>query len=147
MSELDPESCKDVPEKGKAKALIAAYAKAAENNDLEHYKDMLREHSRAMEEEAEKQEAAEAAKSAKKPKAEKKKRKSDAKAKVDDDEDIDMEDADGSEDVKKSSKKRKKALDSDDEGTEKVCFSQLSQEISLTLLTSLRRLQRPPSSS
>ena len=121
LSDLDPESCKDAPEKGKTKALIAAYVKAAENNDLDHYKDMLREHSQAMEEEVLKQEAA---KSAKKPKAEKKKRKSDAKGKAEDDDDVDMEEADGSEEVKKSSKKRKKAVDSDDEGAEKVRLSQ-----------------------
>lgn len=118
--------------------------KAAENNDLDHYKDMLREHSQAMEDEVLKQEAA---KSAKKPKAEKKKRKSDAKGKAEDEEDVDMEDVDESEDVKKSSKKRKKAADSDDEGAEKVRHSQQSHGFLLTMLISLRRLRRPPSSS
>jgi hypothetical protein len=118
LSPLDPEACKTVSEKGKSKSLLAAYATAAENNDLDYYKDILIQHAQAMEEEAEKQ----AARQEKKHKADKKKRKSDAKGKAADDEDVEMEDAEDAAEVKKSSKKRKKAADSDDEATEKVRF-------------------------
>jgi hypothetical protein len=95
--------------------LLNAYAKAAENNGLDHYKDMLMEHAAAMDEEH----AKVVARNVKKPKAEKKKRKSDANDKADD-EDVEMEDVDEEAEVKKSSKKRKKAADSDDEDAEKV---------------------------
>jgi hypothetical protein len=99
----------EVPEKGKSKSLIAAHKVAAENHNLEYFKEMLLAHTEAIaaEEQAQKERdaAKEAAKAAKKDK--KVKRKSEAA-----DEDVDMEDVD---DDSKKSKKRKKAVESDDE--------------------------------
>ncbi|ETN42900.1 uncharacterized protein HMPREF1541_02058 [Cyphellophora europaea CBS 101466] len=122
LADLDPEQCKNASEKGKTKALVAAYAVAAENHDLDHFKNMLAEHAKAMEEDEirkhEEQQAKLEAKS--KAKADKKKRKSEPKPKAaDDDEDLEMADVDDSAEVKKSSKKRKKVADSDDEAVEK----------------------------
>lgn len=119
LTPLNPEECKDVTEKGKSKALIAAYQVAAENHDLQHFKEILAEHENALQAEAEKREQREAEKAAK---AERKKRKSDAAAVVAAaaDEDVDMEGADEVTERKKSSKKRKKEPESDDEEPEKV---------------------------
>jgi hypothetical protein len=114
LSPLNPEDCKDVPEKGKAKALSAAYKVAAENHDLEHFKTVLDEHAAALQADIEAKEARDAEKAAK---SDKKKRKSEAKIET---EDVEMEDADAEPAPKKSSKKRKKEADSDDEESEKV---------------------------
>jgi hypothetical protein len=123
LTDLDPEECKNVNEKGKSKQLIAAYQVAAEGHDLAYFKNMLTEHALAMEAD----EASKAEKAAEKAeKAAKKKRKSEAKVQ---DEDVDMEDVDDTAETKKSSKKRKKAADSDDEETEKVRLTPLVRTI------------------
>lgn len=110
LTPLDPESCKDVSEKGKSKQLVEAYKVAAEGHNLAHFKEMLLAHEAAMREDEEKKAEREAAKAEKK----KNKRKSDVKG----DEDVEMEDAEDA--VKKSSKKRKKEADSEDEEGEKT---------------------------
>lgn len=117
LTPLDPEACKDFPEKGKSKSLIAAYEIAAEQHDLAYFKEMLADHQRAMQEDAE----VRAEREAKKQK--KNKRKSNDAA--EDGEDVDMEEAGDVEeeegpDSKPKSKKRKKGLESEGE-TEKVC--------------------------
>ena len=101
-------------EKGKTKALLQAYKVASEKHNLQHFKDMLRDHQKAMQEDLERREARDAAKAAKEDK--KKKRKST------DNEDVEMEDAedDGVTPKSKGSKKRKTA-DSDIE-SEKVSW-------------------------
>ena len=121
LTKLDPEECKDVSEKGKTKSLIQAYHVAAEGHDLEHFKTMLLDHQKAMQEDQERREAREAAKAGKADRAEKKRRKSEA---AEEDEDVDMEDAEeeGKPQHKKSSKKRKKETETDGE-EEKVCSS------------------------
>lgn len=101
-------------EKGKGKALIAAYEVAAEGQDLQYFKELLTEHANAMAAEEQYREELAAEKAAK---AERKKRKSEAKIETDD---VDMEDADDAEEVKKSTKKRKKVAESEDEEPEKV---------------------------
>ncbi|KAI9720383.1 MAG: hypothetical protein M1812_002889 [Candelaria pacifica] len=113
LQTLDPEACKTTTEKGKSKDLYAAYQVAAEQHDLQYFKDMLADHQAAMLEDPE----------AKATKSKKGKRKS--KDAVEDAEDVDMEDADDGADVDddeaeakpKGSKKRKKATDSDGEST------------------------------
>jgi hypothetical protein len=117
---LDPESCKDVSEKGKNKHLIAAYKVAAENHDLQYFKGLLADHQRAVQQEIEEQEALAAAKAAEKAeKAEKKKKRKSVDV-AEEAEDVEMDDADEDDKKKpKSAKKRKKEADSDAE-TEKV---------------------------
>ncbi len=95
-------------EKGKSKTLLAAYAKAAENNDLDHFKTMLAEHQKALQADIEAQEEYEREKAAKK--ASKKSRKSEVILPDDDEMDVD-EDAAAE---KPKSKKRKKAEDEED---------------------------------
>ncbi len=118
LTPLDPQACKDFPEKGKTKSLIAAYEIAAEQHDLAYFKEMLADHQRAMQEDAELRAEREAKK------AKKGKRKSTDAA--EDGEDVDMEDAGETEageegaDSKPKSKKRKKGLESEGEA-EKVC--------------------------
>lgn len=118
LTPLDPQACKDFPEKGKTKSLIGAYEIAGEQHDLVYFKEMLADHQRAMQEDAELR----AERDAKKQK--KGKRKSTATA--DEGEDLDMEDAgdveaeDDGADPKPKSKKRKKSLDSEGEA-DKVC--------------------------
>ncbi|KAA8642252.1 PWWP domain protein [Aspergillus tanneri] len=114
LTPLDPNTCKDVPEKGKTKSLVAAYAVAAEGNDLQYFKTLLADHQRAMEQEQEEREAKQAAKAASKAEREAKKNKRKS-MEIIDDEDADMEDA--GEKKSKSSKKRKK--DAEAEGDEK----------------------------
>jgi hypothetical protein len=107
LTPFDPAEVKDFSEKGKTKSLIGAYHVAAEAHPLSYFKDMLLDHQKAMQEDQELREQREAAKAAK---AGKKKRKSDAA-----DNDVDMEDANADEEVetKKSSKKRKKDIESE----------------------------------
>ncbi|KAL8944159.1 MAG: hypothetical protein Q9216_000583 [Gyalolechia sp. 2 TL-2023] len=103
---IDPDDTK-----GKTKPLAAAYAKASEENDLQHFKDMLADHQMAVKEEQE----AQAERDAKK--ATKTKRKSvDATAAAAAADDEDEMDADEDEEAPKpKSKKRKKEADSDGE--------------------------------
>ncbi|KAI1619116.1 hypothetical protein EDD36DRAFT_427894 [Exophiala viscosa] len=124
LAPLNPEDCKDMPEKGKTKSLLAAFAVAAEGHDLQYFKDMLNDHAAAMQADIDAKEAREAEKAAK---GDKKKRKSDAKVET---EDVEMEDADAA--PKKSSKKRKKEAGSDDEETEKPAKTPKTTKIKLT---------------
>lgn len=110
LTPLDPATCKDVSEKGKAKSLVAAYGVAAEGHDLAHFKEMLADHQRAIQQEEEEREAAAASKAAAKAErdAKKNKRKS-----MDIQDDVDVEDEGGK--PAKSSKKRKKDAEAESE--------------------------------
>lgn len=100
--------------------LLQAYAVAAEGHGLDHFKTLLADHQRALDQEMEEQEAKAAAKAEKD--AKKNKRKS--MDIVDEDaEDIEMGDADDAK-KSKSSKKRKKDTKADEE--EKVRVHRLS---------------------
>ena len=109
LTPLDPEdeSVKTPSEKGKSKTLLAAYAKAAEANDLQHFKSMLAEHQKAVQQDIEEREAFEAERAAKK--AKKSRKSSDAVANNGDEMDVDDEEAA----EKPKSKKRKKVDESD----------------------------------
>lgn len=116
LTPLDPETCKNVSEKGKQKHLVAAFKVAAENHDLQHFKNLLADHQRAVQQEFEDREAAAAEKAALKAQkdAEKEEKKNKRKS-IADGTDIEMGDAD--DDKKpKSAKKRKKDAESDAEG-------------------------------
>ena len=109
MAPLDVESetTKNPVEKGKSKTLLAAYSKAAENNDLAHFKIMLADHQKAVEIDEELKEE----KAAKKTK--KASRKSgDTTVVADEAEEMDIDEEVAAE--KPKSKKRKKAEESDD---------------------------------
>ena len=110
LTPLDPEdeAVKSPPEKGKSKTLLAAYAKAAEANDLQHFKNMLAEHQKAIQQDIEEREALAAERAAAK-KAKKSRKSSEAVA--DDGDEMDVDDDEAAE--KPKSKKRKKAEDSD----------------------------------
>lgn len=110
LTPLDPEdeAIKNPSEKGKSKTLLAAYAKAAEANDLQHFKTMLAEHQKALQQDMEEKEAAAERAAAKK--AKKSRKSSDAAALADDGDEMDVDD-EGVE--KPKSKKRKKPADSD----------------------------------
>lgn len=99
----------------KKKNIVPAYEIAAEGHDLEHFKNMLREHQKD-EENGEKQTVRAAAKEAKPAKGDRKKRKSADVADADEGEEVDESDAD----KRKAAKKRKKDAESDAE-SEKVC--------------------------
>ena len=111
LSPLNLDDIKATVENGtqgkRSKLLWEAYKVAAENRDLSYFKNMLREHEERriqLEQEEADREAKKAAKEAKKK----------AKEAVADD-DGDMEDADEGVKAPKSSKKRKKEVDSDGE--------------------------------
>ncbi|RVX74409.1 hypothetical protein B0A52_01535 [Exophiala mesophila] len=124
LAPLNPEDCKDVSEKGKGKALLAAYEVAAENHDLEYFKTVLDEHAAAIQADEDARLAREAEKAEKASKAsEKKKRKSEAKV-----EDVEMADADADAAPKKPSKKRKKDAVSEDDDTEKPAKTPKTEE-------------------
>lgn len=112
--DVEADSTKNPIEKGKKQALIQAYRKAAENQDLDHFKAMLADHQMALEADLQEKEEAEKERSAKK--AKKASRKSDA-AVADDGDEMDIDEDAVAE--KSRSKKRKKADDSD-EANEKV---------------------------
>jgi len=112
--DVEADSTKDPVEKGKKQALIQAYKKAAENQDLGHFKAMLLDHQVALEVDLQEKEEAEKERSAKK--AKKVSRKSDA-ATADDGDEMDIDEDAVAE--KPKSRKRKKADDSD-EADEKV---------------------------
>lgn len=114
LTPLDPESCKNVPEKGKGKTLLAAYRVAAENHDLQYFKDLLAEHQRAVQQEAEEREAKAAAKAAAKAQKEEKKKRRKSATAAEEAEDIEMDEADQEDHEKpKSARKRKKDAESD----------------------------------
>ena len=111
LTPLDAESVSKASEKGKAKALHLAYEKAAEQHDLNYFKDMLVDHQKAIQE----HQAAQAEREAKK--LSKTKRKS-----IDASHAVEGDSMDLDEDVpepKPKNKKRKKENDSDG-GDEKV---------------------------
>lgn len=120
MTPLDPTTCNHVETKGKTKQLLAAYATAAENQSLGHYKQVLQDHQEAVQAEAEAQVERETKKASKG----KGKRKSDA-AKSDAAKDdavdylsdhyADMSLAEEEVVTKPKSKKRKKEAGSDDD--------------------------------
>ncbi|KAI4280870.1 MAG: hypothetical protein L6R38_004090 [Xanthoria sp. 2 TBL-2021] len=109
LTPLETASIDPTDTKGKSKPLAAAYEKASEENDLQHYKDMLADHQKAVKEEQEAQAERDAKKSAKA------KRKSvDASTTpADDDDEMDVDDEE--EEPKPKSKKRKKEVESDAE--------------------------------
>ncbi|KAH1581051.1 hypothetical protein KXX17_001380 [Aspergillus fumigatus] len=131
LTPLDPASCRDVPEKGKSKQLLAAYAVAAEGHDLQYFKELLADHQRALQQELEEQEAQQAAKEAAKAEREAKKNKRKSMDIVDDLEDIDMEDA-GEPKKPKSSKKRKKDAETDGEAEKPAKTPKTATKLKLT---------------
>ncbi|KAL8695118.1 MAG: hypothetical protein Q9224_003447 [Gallowayella concinna] len=109
LTPLDTSTIDPTDTKGKSKFLASAYAKASEDNDLQHFKDMLADHQKAVEEEQEAQAERDAKKAAKT------KRKSvDASATPADDAD-EMDVDEEEEEPKPKSKKRKKEAESDAE--------------------------------
>ncbi|ELR10489.1 hypothetical protein VC83_04786 [Pseudogymnoascus destructans] len=112
LEPLDTSVVGDVPQGKMSKSLYAAYQLAAENHDLDHYKNVLREFevSRRRDEKAAK-EAIDAKKAAKEAKASAKKGKKTKEVVQDEDEDVEMADAGADEaekeDKPKASKKRK----------------------------------------
>ena len=106
--DVESDAVKNPVEKGKSKTLLQAYKKAADNEDLDHYKGMLADHAKAIEADQQEREELEKERAAKK--AKKAARKSDAA--VNDDEDMDVDEDVAAE--KPKSKKRKKAEDSDE---------------------------------
>ncbi|OAL65927.1 hypothetical protein A7C99_3030 [Trichophyton rubrum] len=125
LTPITPEECKDVSEKGKSKNLIAAYQVAAEGHDLDYFKQMLNDFELAVQQAQEEQEAKAAAKAAKEEK--KKKRKS--MEVVEGAEDEEMEDAG---EKKKSTKKRKKDLESEGEQEKPVKTPKSATKLKLT---------------
>ena len=143
LTPLDPddESVKAPPEKGKSKMLLAAYTKAAEANDLQHFKTMLVEHQKALQQDIEDREALAAEKAAAK-KSKKSRKSSDAV--VEDADEMDVDDDEAAE--KPKSKKRKKADDSDNE--EKVsAFIDSTTSVYTDQQSLQRHLRLEPSSS
>ena len=135
--DVDSETTKNPIEKGKSKTLLAAYGKAAENNDLAHFKTMLADHQKAIEidEEIKEEKAAN--------KTKKSSRKSgDAAPAADDADEMELDDETAAE--KPKSKKRKK--DDSDDGDEKVrtCMT-IAIRYSLTGLSLRRLLRQQPS--
>lgn len=111
LADLDLDTVGSTP-KSTRKDLVAAHQLAAERNDLDYYKNVLR----AFQAEEEEKVAAKAAKASKK--TAKGKRKSTAKAEEEDDEDIDMADVDAEAFAtpkdKPKSKKRKATADDEE---------------------------------
>ena len=123
-------------EKGKSKTLLQAYKKAADNEDLNHFKGMLADHQKALEADLQEREELDKERAAKK--AKKGSRKSDVLVNDDDEMDVD-------EDVvpeKPKSKKRKKAEDSEDVDEKVGSTYPLSIDYGVTKRPSRRRLQK-----
>lgn len=119
--------------------LLQAYAVAAEGHGLDHFKTLLADHQRALDQEMEEQEAKAAAKAEKD--AKKNKRKS--MDIVDEDaEDIEMGDADDAKKAK-SSKKRKKDTKADEEKVRVHRLSFLNQAYNFFFFSSPQRRPRP----
>lgn len=112
LTKLDPSECANVDSKGKSKNLVAAFAQAAQNQSLDHFKQVLQDHQAALQEDANRQAEREAKK------ATKAKRKSDASALAEDGDDMDVDEE--QEAPKPKSKKRKKEAADSDEAEEKV---------------------------
>jgi hypothetical protein len=147
LQPFDIEVVKNEVENGnqqkKTKALWEAYQIAAEGRDLAYFKEVLENHEKALQVDAEEQEVVAAKKQEKKDKA---KRKSTTNA----DDDMDMEDVDdeGAASAKKAkpSKKRKKGDESDGE-PEKVCCHCRFNVVFIDESSSHPRLPRQSSSS
>lgn len=120
--DVEADSTKNPVEKGKKQALLQAYKKAAEKQDLDHFKAMLADHQMALDADLQEKEEAEKERSAKK--AKKASRKSDA-AVADDGDEMDIDEDAVAE--KPRSKKRKKADDTD-EADEKVTLHSFRKE-------------------
>jgi len=125
LTRLQPDEVKNAEQGKKGKALWNAYDVAKEQNDLQWYKDLLRQHEQDLADETEEQARRQTEKEAKKEKKAKRKSKDVAA----DDEDTQMDDAEEepavAEDApkeKKASKKRKKDVESEGESI-KVCQS------------------------
>lgn len=112
LTPLDVESVTNPSEKGKSKVLLRAYEKAAEQNDLNHFKEMLIDHQKAIQEDQEAQAEREAKRTSKV-----KRKSTDVAAQAEDVDHMDL-DQEASE-AKPRSKKRKKEVDSE-AGDEKV---------------------------
>jgi hypothetical protein len=120
------------------KDLQAAHLLAAEQNDLDYFKDILANFMQAKAAEAAEKEAAKAAKQASKEASKSKQRKSISKAVVDEDEDVEMEDAaedqnsegDGASAEKPKKTKKRKA---DEDGA-------VSQHLSCRLIIALANI-------
>lgn len=112
LTPLDSESVSKAAEKGKAKALSLAYEKAAEQNDLNYFKDMLVDHQKAIQED----QAAQAERDAKK--LSKAKRKSLDATQATEGDSMDLDVDEDTPESRPKNKKRKKEIDSD--GDEKV---------------------------
>ncbi|KFY08748.1 hypothetical protein V492_05952 [Pseudogymnoascus sp. VKM F-4246] len=115
LEPLDTGVIGSVPQGKLSKALFAAYQLAAENHDLDHFKNVLREF------EASRRRDEKAAQDAVKAKASAKKSKKSKDVVQDEDEDVEMADAgaDEVEDKPKASKKRKAVADDDEISTPK----------------------------
>ncbi|KAH7035286.1 uncharacterized protein B0I36DRAFT_382029 [Microdochium trichocladiopsis] len=118
LSELDPETVADMVTSKMRKDLQKAHELAAENNDLQYYRDLLQkfeeEREQALQEREERARAKAAAAAEKKAKASAKTAKTPRKSKsgVDEDGDMDMADiGDDDEAVPKSKTKKRKAED------------------------------------
>ncbi|KAL9127301.1 MAG: hypothetical protein Q9217_003788 [Psora testacea] len=107
--DTDSDAVKNPSEKGKSKTLLAAYEKASEANGLEHFKAMLSDHQKALQEDMAVQEER-AAKKAEKAKKAAARKSYEAVAEENDEMDID-EDTGAN---KPKSKKRKKAAEDSD---------------------------------
>ncbi|KAH8602880.1 hypothetical protein B0O99DRAFT_14557 [Bisporella sp. PMI_857] len=92
LVDMDVDTVGNVSDKMR-KDLQAAHLLAAEQNDLDYFKDILANFMQAKAAEAAEKEAAKAAKQASKEASKSKQRKSISKAVVDEDEDVEMEDA------------------------------------------------------
>ncbi|KFY49092.1 hypothetical protein V495_00740 [Pseudogymnoascus sp. VKM F-4514 (FW-929)] len=145
-TDLEPLDCStigSVPQGKLSKSLYAAYQLAAENHDLDYFKDVLREFEASNRRaEKEKEEAAKAKASAKKSKKSK-------DVVQDEDEDVDMADA-GSDEVEKEekpkpSKKRKAAADEDEISTPKRTDS--VKKPKLKLINSAQKAETPKSAA
>lgn len=112
LTPLDVESVTNPSEKGKSKVLLRAYEKAAEQNDLNHFKEMLIDHQKAIQEDQEAQAEREVKRTSKA-----KRKSTDVLTLAEDADDMDV-DQEASE-AKPKSKKRKKEPDSE-AGDEKV---------------------------
>ena len=134
LAPLDTSAIDPNDTKGKSKPLAAAYAKAAEHHDLQHFKDMLADHQKAVKEEQEAQTEREAKK------ASKAKRKSVDAAVADDVDEMDVDDE--AEEPKPKSKKRKKEIDSDGEEKVRENTQFWIKKGMLTALSSRQRLRR-----
>lgn len=118
LTPLDFSVCAEAQTKGKKKDLQDAYAIAAGQHDIDYYKNLLKEHERAREEELEEQAAIQAEKETKS--AKKGKRKSSVVAEPD--EDTAMESVNETPANGKNGTKRRKKVNETDVEDEKVGF-------------------------